>query len=249
MALPIHAVTNPAALAGKQNGQLPTSILVATPGQAGGPTVRLVAVAARAWVALCAAAHAAGHTLKATSLNDSYRPYAVQESLFRTRYSTTAIAGRPTKQWQGKTWWLRAGMATAATPGTSNHGWGLAVDIGDELDGDPGTEAITTATVNWLAANAATYGWSAELQEEPWHWRYWAGDNPPPAVAAHQGDDMDFNQNAKLDAVFNVYPTVGLDTDATADGKGTLGTFPVPLTQMLARIEQKLDDLTERLAQ
>lgn len=60
---------------------------------------------------------------------------------------------------------------------------------------------------------------------------------------------MDFNQNAKLDAVFNVYPTVGLDTDATVDGKGTLGTFPVPLTQMLARIEQKLDDLTERLAQ
>jgi hypothetical protein len=196
MALPIHAVTMPAAVTGQANGKLPDNRLVSTPGQLGGPVVRLVAPAARAWRAMCAAALAAGHTLKATSVADSYRSYAVQESTFRARYSTSHLANRPTAWWQGRTWWLRPGMATAAVPGTSNHGWGLAVDIGDELDGDAGTEAIDTATVNWLVANAARFGFSGELQSEPWHWRYYPGDTIPPAVAAYeqheqQGDDDD----------------------------------------------------------
>lgn len=42
--------------------------------------------------------------------------------------------------------------------------------------------------------------------------------------------DMDFNQAQKLDGIFNLFPTVKLDTDATPDGKGTLKDFPVPLT-------------------
>jgi hypothetical protein len=56
-----------------------------------------------------------------------------------------------------------------------------------------------------------------------------------------QEDDMDFNQNAKLDAVFNLYPKVKLDTDAVTDGKGGIQEFPVPLTEALNRIEEKLD--------
>jgi hypothetical protein len=246
MALPIHAVTLPKVLIGQPNGRLPTSILVSTLGQAGGPIVTLVSPAARAWRAMCAAALTAGHVLKATSTNDSYRLYSVQESLFRARYTTTHLANRPTKVWQGKTWWLRPGMATAAVPGTSNHGLALAVDIGEELDGDAGTEAIDPATVAWLAANAARFGFSAELQSEPWHWRYFAGDTIPQAVMLFEQKDetdMKFNESQKLDAVFNLYPTVKLDTDSVEDGKGTLGTFPVPITVTLARIEKKLDEL------
>lgn len=182
MALPIHEVVRPAALANQANGRLPDDILVTVPGQQGGPAVRLVAVAARAWRALEAAALAAGHVLKATSGGDSYRSYAAQDSLFRSRYTTTRLAGRPTKSWLGLTWWQRPDMAEAAVPGTSNHGWGLAVDIGEESDGDSGVESISQATVDWLSANAAAYGWSAELQSEPWHWRWWAGDAIPVAV-------------------------------------------------------------------
>lgn len=184
--LPVHYVTLPAVLAGRQNGQLPDSILHTTPGQAAGPDVRLVAPAARAWRALCAAALSAGHILKATSLYDSYRPYNVQEAIFRARYSSTRIAGADTRFWQGRTWWQKPGTATAAVPGTSNHGLGLAVDIGDELDGDAGTEAIDTATVNWLVVNAARFGFSAELQSEPWHWRYYPGDTIPTAVLVYE---------------------------------------------------------------
>lgn len=191
MTLPIRSVTQPKALAGQSNGKLPASRLVDTPGQAGGPAVRLLEVATRGWRAMCAAARAAGHVLKATSLSDTYRPYAEQESLFRRRYTTAAIPGRPTKTWQGLTWWLRPGMATAAVPGTSTHGWGLAVDVGEERDGDAGTESIDAGTVAWLIGNAHLYGFSAELQSEPWHWRYFAGDAIPPAVLAfEQGDDM-----------------------------------------------------------
>ena len=59
----------------------------------------------------------------------------------------------------------------AAPPGCSNHGMGLAVDIGG------GVETFDTEQYNWLKANAKTYGWMhpafAEPNgrvPEPWHW-------------------------------------------------------------------------------
>jgi hypothetical protein len=157
-----------------------------TPGLAGGPVVFLVAPAARAWRALAAAALAAGHTLKLSGQASGYRTYAQQLRLFEQRFTTTPIAGRPTRRWNGRTWYLRPGMALAAVPGTSNHGRGLAVDIGEERDGDAGTESIDQGTVAWLVANADRFGFSAEVQSEPWHWRYFAGDHIPAAVLAYE---------------------------------------------------------------
>lgn len=62
----------------------------------------------------------------------------------------------------------------AATPGTSNHGWGRAVDLcgGIERDG--------TATNSWLRLNAPRFGWyhprwadaGGSGPYEPWHWEY-----------------------------------------------------------------------------
>jgi D-alanyl-D-alanine dipeptidase len=187
MAYPVRDVVRPAVLAGYANGRLPDSILVSVAGQAGGPTVRLVAPAAAAWQTLCAAAKAAGHILKASGVADSYRPYSVQVSTFQARYTTTKIAGRPTRSWQGKTWWQRPGTAVAAVPGTSNHGWGLAVDVGVELDADPAAEPLPAATLNWLLAHALSYGFSWETQSEPWHIRFFAGDHPP---TVPQGGNM-----------------------------------------------------------
>ncbi len=51
----------------------------------------------------------------------------------------------------------------AAVPGTSNHGWGIAVDI-------PFPDAQA-----WLRRNAGRYGWSHDEGArvgEPWHFRY-----------------------------------------------------------------------------
>ena len=62
-----------------------------------------------------------------------------------------------------KAMWTRAGRPqNAATPGTSNHGWGLAVD------------ANNPAGVN---ASGAPYGWQKKWSDapwEPWHFK-WAG--------------------------------------------------------------------------
>ena len=53
--LPVRAITMPEVLTGHANGRLPDSILVDVPCLYSGPTVRLVAPAARAWTAMRAA--------------------------------------------------------------------------------------------------------------------------------------------------------------------------------------------------
>lgn len=68
--------------------------------------------------------------------------------------------------------------ALAATPGESNHGWGLAVDLSGL-----GPEGSTQHA--WLRANAPTYGWShpswariGGSSPEAWHWEF-TGSPPP----------------------------------------------------------------------
>jgi hypothetical protein len=60
-----------------------------------------------------------------------------------------------------------------AVPGTSNHGWGLAVDLCG------GINVFGTAQTAWMQANAGHYGWlhpgwarSGGSNPEPWHWEY-----------------------------------------------------------------------------
>ena len=186
MAYPVRPVLEPAVIRGLSNGRFPSSVLVSTPGQAGGPTVVLVEPAARAWRALCAAALKAGHTLKLSGAASGYRTYAEQERLFRQRFTTTPNGASQRRNWAGQTWYLRPGMALAAVPGTSNHGRGLAVDTGEERDGDTGTESVDAGTVAWLVANEERYGFSHEVQSEPWHLRYFAGDATPSAVIEYE---------------------------------------------------------------
>ncbi len=55
----------------------------------------------------------------------------------------------------------------AARPGTSNHGWGIAVDL-------------DTAQYDWLEANAGEFGWenpdwAKRNSYELWHWEYVPG--------------------------------------------------------------------------
>jgi len=64
-----------------------------------------------------------------------------------------------------------------ANPGTSNHGWGKAVDVG----GCCGINTGTGAAFDWLTTNASRYGWNHPAwakaggsKPEPWHWEYGA---------------------------------------------------------------------------
>jgi LAS superfamily LD-carboxypeptidase LdcB len=82
-------------------------------------------------------------------ITDSYRPFAAQ---------VAAFARKP---------------ALAAIPGTSNHGWALAVDLCG------GINVAGTAQWNWMTANAGRFGWvqpdwarSGSEKPEPWHWEF-----------------------------------------------------------------------------
>jgi hypothetical protein len=185
---PVRTIVKPSVLKNETNGQLDPGLLVHVPGQAGGPVVRLVAPAARAWKALCAAALEAGHTLKATSAADSYRTFDQQKATFLARYQTTKVPGESPRKFNGTLFYLKKGQAEAAVPGHSNHGLGLAVDTGEERDHDNGTEELSDAALIWLIDNEVRFGFSHEDQREAWHIRYFPGDAIPDAVKAFEMD-------------------------------------------------------------
>jgi hypothetical protein len=85
----------------------------------------------------------------ALCVTDSYRTYAGQVRLYGEK------------------------PALAAVPGTSNHGWGLALDLCG------GIQNFGTPQYGWMVANAGRFGflhptWAdpGNGREEPWHWEY-----------------------------------------------------------------------------
>ena len=117
------------------NGRVPATAL----GQIDGTNHRLWAPARDAFENLRAAAARDGITI---GITDSYRSYDAQVDVARHKglYSEGGLA---------------------AVPGTSPHGWGLAVD----LDLDARAQA-------WMRAHAAEYGFVEDRPREPWHWAF-----------------------------------------------------------------------------
>lgn len=166
---------SPSELNGIANGKLPPRLLK----DCGIKGFKMSPTAARAMRALVDAATAAGFQVRATG---TYRSYERQVALFKARYTTDPLPGRPWKVWEGQRWYQRPRTAQAARPGTSNHGLGLSADLAEELDGDPQPESISARFSRWLVKNAGTYGFIAEVPGEPWHWTYSTGDKIPQAV-------------------------------------------------------------------
>ena len=82
-------------------------------------------------------------------VSDSYRSYSDQVAVYRQK------------------------PGLAATPGTSNHGWGVAVDFCG------GVERFGSAAHEWMRANAGRFGWfhpswarQGGSKPEAWHWEY-----------------------------------------------------------------------------
>lgn len=251
MALVVLPVQKPAVLEGQENGKLDSDILRSTPGLSGGPTVRLVETATRCWVAMTAAATAAGITLKTSSYADSYRTYQVQVSTFTARYQVEPTTngyrlwdsdGNGTRE----RWYKKDGVASAAVPGTSNHGWAIAVDVAN----------ASGARLAWLERYAVGFGWSWELvPEEPWHLRNYSGDDIPAKVLAYEQEHSmasDLDQFiAPLGGVReNTYMAHHL-TLALITGSGPSEGYwdgpgaPVAnnLWSLLKRVESKLDQV------
>ncbi|MGO1409979.1 MAG: M15 family metallopeptidase [Microbacterium sp.] len=68
----------------------------------------------------------------------------------------------------------------AATPGTSQHGWAIAIDI---------QTSFGSETYRWLKQNAGTFGYAHPDWAEPngslpeaWHWEFWGTSHIPSAL-------------------------------------------------------------------
>jgi hypothetical protein len=129
---------------------------------------------------------------------EAYRPLSDQESLFTARYQTTFCVFKPGKVdrrvWNGVPHWRKPGMAAAAIPGTSNHGFGTAVDF-QNLGGQGGPGHT------WMTHNAPAHGWSnAEGLSvgEPHHWVYVSGGDQLAGTVIQEEDDMTPDQERML---------------------------------------------------
>ena len=136
--------------------------------------------AARSFEALMAKAKADGIIITPSSSGDTFRSIAQQKAGFLSRYTLTPVAGTSTRNYDGKVWYLKKGMAPLASPvddpaKCSRHMLGIAVDVA----------GASGKRLEWMKANIRQFGFSWELQEEPWHIR-WVDSTPSPAVLAYE---------------------------------------------------------------
>ncbi len=131
----LNAKGVPTDLAAYGNGKIPASALA----KVGDTNHKLWAPAAESLEKMLADAKRDGVKI---GITDSYRPYEEQVDLARRKglYSQGGLA---------------------AKPGTSEHGWGMAVDL--DLNGK---------ALSWMRANAEKYGFDENVPRESWHWAY-----------------------------------------------------------------------------
>lgn len=117
-----------------------------------------------------------------------YRPYERQLSMFMSRYSLVDHGRKPqvTRKFEGKTWYLKPKNAPSGTPGTSNHGMGLAIDLGyRDAKGKTASLSSNPRVMQWMCDNAPKYGFYLQGSDpkspefEAWHWQYAVGDKLP----------------------------------------------------------------------
>ena len=117
------------------NGAVPAHALQ----EIGATGHRLWGPAATSADAMRAAAARDGVTI---GITDSYRTYETQVDLVRRKglYSQGGLA---------------------AAPGTSMHGWGMALDL-----------RLDARALAWMRENGGRFGFVEDTPREPWHWGY-----------------------------------------------------------------------------
>lgn len=183
-----------------ENGKLPDSALADIKGG------RLTVEAAAGWNAMNVEARSRGVEFLPSASDCAYRTYAQQEYYWDLYQSG-----------QGN---------LAAQPGTSNHGWGTAVDLD------------TTEMRDVLDSIGAKYGWSKSWSDAPtewWHVCYQAGhySGPDPGPTGEQPkleDDMAITvvvkQDGRLEAFVEDKDGQIWHTWQTAKNGGWQGSAP-----------------------
>ncbi|SHF77222.1 NlpC/P60 family protein [Geodermatophilus nigrescens] len=117
--------------------------------------------------ALCSIAR--GHALRC----DAAAGYAALASAYEAEFGTPLCITDSYRSMAAQQDAFRRKPALAAVPGTSNHGWALAVDLCG------GVHVAGTAQWTWMTQNAGRFGfvnpdWARPGGEkpEPWHWEF-----------------------------------------------------------------------------
>lgn len=124
---------------------------------------------------LCPVPFLPSHDLHCATIRDTVTLHELYRSKFGARL--------PIDDWPHSTYrsraqqdavWIEIGPPTAAVPGTSPHGWGLALDIFEGRQYEHGTTIN-----NWLRQHGPRYGWVLQPWHEPggswgeyWHFDY-----------------------------------------------------------------------------
>ena len=194
MVLPVAAITRPTDLASVSNGKLPDSLLASHTFPGHGRPARAHPLTLRSFRAMAAGCRAAtGVTLTITSNGDAYRTFDQQLAVFEQRYVQVShkrfLNDNPKtrRTFNGRFFVLRnPKFAVVASPGKSNHGLGLALDVA-VVDGTRVSELFLSECWPWVRNHAESFGFSWETQSEPWHLRLVTGDNVPQPVIDHEG--------------------------------------------------------------
>lgn len=95
-------------------------------------------------------------------INDAYRTLTEQIQVLHEYYEPYRSGRRyeTIRTYQGRRWGQKPGQPRAATPGKSNHGLGISIDI------------APAEIQQWMKRNAGRFGWENDVPSEPWHWSY-----------------------------------------------------------------------------
>lgn len=166
----------PACLHEQKNGELDGALLANIRGG------RLLKQVARQWNAMRAAALQEGLVLLPMP-NGSYSSLAAQEQNFRANYQQCApneSTAPAALSWQGHDWILKEGARPAAVPGTSDYGWGIAIDVALDRYG---------LLKQWLLKHAVNFGFDWPHAAQAGRLRYFAADEQPPLLTAQNIED------------------------------------------------------------
>jgi hypothetical protein len=119
--------------------------------------------------ALCPVWAAPGHRLRA----DAAHAFNQLSQAYAAEFGTPVCLTDSYRTFEGQVAVRAAKPGLAAVPGTSNHGWGTAVDLCG------GIQSFGSAQHQWMRHNAPLHGWFLPTwaqqngsKPEPWHWEY-----------------------------------------------------------------------------
>jgi len=147
-------------------------------------------------------------------MGGAYRPLNIQCNIFDwDKYEST---GKRVKKGTSST--------PAAYPGTSNHGWGRAIDISP------------SDVQNWIRENGTKYGWCwGEVKSEPWHFTFCGpGSNRDKNCDSFCKGKMTVDTSSDKKETSTDKEETSTDKKTTKEPKKKINPFLAPLDAIIA---------------